>query len=224
IHHVHLSPHPATAALSTAPVTEILVRYFPTSLSDSDKKAVEDNLSQFSSKSGLTPGEAGFYGASSGWVLEEVANDKSEGGKGTAHLALLGWQSVDAHEQFRQTQGFKDNISLIREAPKMQGMEVQHVAFTQLTSTAGGVGAGAGAGAGTSTGAQLEGAQEEVLNPHQDLGVGKNSSKGGAGAGGLGSGSGVKSQSDGSTTKNNDALKGAGNSTGKERSGRSHVD
>ena len=97
---------------------------------------------------------------------------------------------------FRETQAFKDNIHHLRGAKDLKKLTVVHTAGTEI-SKGGGVGS-LGGNASTSV-------QEEVLNPQ--------------GGGATGSG-GVKSRADGTTTKNNDDLKGAANSNKKERQGR----
>ena len=119
--HANLTPHPPTAALGAAsPVTEVLTCYFEKedegfqSKFDQLIKAISDNAD-------------GFKGASGGWVVEEVEYEGEKGKK--AYVGLSGWESVEAHMAFRETQAFKDNIHLLREDPL--GFEVHHTKFVE---------------------------------------------------------------------------------------------
>lgn len=118
--HASFSPHPPTAALGTAaPVTEVLTCYFEKEDDGFDSKfnqlikAIADN-------------SEGFKAASGGWVMEDV---EYEGKKGKAYVGVLGWESVEAHMSFRETQAFKDNIHLLRE--DSLGMDVHHTKFVE---------------------------------------------------------------------------------------------
>lgn len=120
MHHANFTPHPPTAALGTAsPVTEVLTAYFEKEDDGFDAK-VKQLVKAISENS------EGFKGASGGWVIEDV---EYEGKKGKAYVGLLGWESVDAHMAFRETQAFKDNIHLVRKDPL--GLEVHHTVFVE---------------------------------------------------------------------------------------------
>lgn len=192
IFHTHYSPHPADDSLADhiSPATEILTFFFPTNYSESDQKKFEDDLKKMVA---VIEKEATTYKASAGgWVVEEIPiPDTSD--KAKAYTALIGWESVEAHLAFRETQAFKDNIHLLRQAKDLKKLHVVHYHGTQVNKGAGGV--------GDFSAADMS-AQEEVLNPQ---GGGKSA---------------PKTAADGSTTKNNDDLKGAANSTKKERAGR----
>lgn len=117
--HATFTPHPPSAALGPAsPVTEVLTCYLETedpgfeSKAKQLVKAISDN--------------EGFKAASVGWVVEDV---EYEGKKGKAYVALVGWESVEAHMACRETQAFKDNAHLIRE--DTLGLEVHHTKFVE---------------------------------------------------------------------------------------------
>lgn len=123
--HANFTPHPPSAAIShtTSPVTEVLTCYLKEK-DDSFAKNAEKLLD-------IVKEEAeGFKGASGGWVIEDVDHESfGSGKKGKAYVGVIGWESVDAHNKFRETQCFKDNIYLLREGPC--AMEVHHTTFTE---------------------------------------------------------------------------------------------
>ena len=193
LYHAHLTPHPPSAVLSdvTTPATETLVIYFPSDYSSSDQdkfeegikkliKAVEDNADTYT-------------GSAGGWIAEELPIPNTSD-KGKAYAAFIGWTSVQAHMDFRETQAFKDNIHHLRGAKDLKHLTVVHTSGTEVQGGAGDV--------GDMSGDALPSVQGEVLNPQS------------------GGGGGVKTAADGTTTKNNDDLKGAANSNKKERQGR----
>ncbi|KAL8998362.1 MAG: hypothetical protein Q9169_002575 [Polycauliona sp. 2 TL-2023] len=126
--HAHLSPHPPSTAVSgtIAPVTEMITHYFSAGISQSDQSAFESSVKQFSQV--LEEKAEGFTGFASGWVVEEVEHEGVDG-KAKSWQSCLGWQSVEAHMAFRETEDFKDNVHLIR--PDFnKAMTVHHTTFT----------------------------------------------------------------------------------------------
>ncbi|KAJ9651890.1 hypothetical protein H2198_008854 [Neophaeococcomyces mojaviensis] len=193
MYHANLKPHPATEALSdhVSPATEILMVFFPADYSEADQKKFEDDLKKLVA---VIEKEAKTYTASAGgWVVEEV-DIPGTSEKGKAYQVLIGWQSVEAHLAFRETQPFKDNIHLLRGAKDLKTLAVTHYSGTQVTSGSGGV--------GDLGGGNMPDIQGEILNPQES------GSKG------------PKTRADGTTTKNNDDLKGVANALHKERVGR----
>ncbi|CAD6573718.1 MAG: hypothetical protein ASARMPREDX12_006216 [Alectoria sarmentosa] len=118
--HANFAPHPPTAALGTAsPVTEVLTFYF-----EGENDGFDSKLRQFIKV--ISDNAEGFKAASGGWVIEDV---EYKGKKGKAYVAILGWESVEAHMNFRETQTFKDSINIVRADPL--GMEVHHTEFLE---------------------------------------------------------------------------------------------
>lgn len=116
--HANFAPHPPTAALGTiSPVTEVLTFYF-----EKENDGFDSKLRQFIKV--ISENAEGFKAASGGWVIEDV---EYKGKKGKAYVAILGWESVKAHMNFRETQAFKENINIVRADPL--GMEVHHTEF-----------------------------------------------------------------------------------------------
>ena len=121
-HHVEFSPYPAPALSGVnAPLVEILRAYFPSSYSESDKQTFSENMMRFEQN-------AGAEGSSGGWMLEQVPIPGTSE-NGNVHVTAFGWQSLEAHRAFRETQGFKDNVHLLANAKDMKKTELVHVSF-----------------------------------------------------------------------------------------------
>lgn len=177
IYHVAFNPHPPTTALSetSAPATEVLTMYFPTSISSSDMDAHTSNMEQLAKAIQSCDGCKGY---SAGWSLEEVPYN---GSKAKVYLAVIGWQSVQHHMNARETQTFKDNAPLLKKDGGNLGLEVCHINAQRVD----------GGGLGAEERGALRGsavnAQEEILNPQNP---GMNA---------------PKTKQDGTTTKNQTA-------------------
>ena len=118
--HATFTPHPATPALGTSsPVTEVVTCYF-----EKENEGFQSKIDQL--VKAISENAEGFKGAAGGWVFEDV---EYEGKKGKAYVWLLGWESVEAHMAFRETQAFRDNIHLLREDPL--GSEMHHTKFVE---------------------------------------------------------------------------------------------
>ena len=123
--HASFNPHPPSAPIShtTSPVTEVLTCVLPSQDETFEKNALK-LLNVVKEKA------EGYKASAHGWIIEDVEHEKLESGKkGKAFLALLGWESLEAHMKFRETNDFKNNIHLLREGPV--GMEVHHTAFVE---------------------------------------------------------------------------------------------
>jgi len=123
--HANFTPHPPSDAVSrtTSPATEVLTCYF-TAKDESFEGNANKLLDVIKEKA------KGFKAASVGWVIEDVEHESiGKGKKGKAFVAVIGWESVEAHMNFRETQDFKDKIHLLREGPV--GMEVHHTVFNE---------------------------------------------------------------------------------------------
>ncbi|KAI9846901.1 MAG: hypothetical protein M1837_003513 [Sclerophora amabilis] len=131
LHHTAFSPWPATRALSntSSPVTELVTFHFPASFADDDN---DDDVSSFDATfaefAKIVDEADGFRARASGWVVEQLEHDKA--GKGKAFDLAFGWDSVDAHLQFRETKAFQDSIGPIR--GKVAGVQSCHVSFAEV--------------------------------------------------------------------------------------------
>lgn len=125
-YHAYLKPHATTAATKlAAPVTEFVTFYFPSSISSDDKKDFDEAMASF--LDAPQQHADGFRGASTGWIVEEV--EHASVGKGRGYVAALGWNSVEAHMAFRETDEFKKAIAPIRE--KAKGSVMYHIKFQE---------------------------------------------------------------------------------------------
>lgn len=123
--HANFDPHPPSAAVSstTSPVTEVVTCYFT-----AHDAGYEENVKKLT---GILKEKAeGFRAASGGWVVEDVEHESiGEGKKGKAYVAVVGWESLEAHMRCRETEFFRDNIHLLREGPVK--LEVHHTKFME---------------------------------------------------------------------------------------------
>lgn len=126
MYHVGIEPHPPTAALvgSTPQVTEFIMAYFPKDYSAEDRKTFDEGMRAFGEAVSKT--SQGYKTSVGGFIEEEVVDPKtSEPCLG--YVALVGWESVQAHLSYRETQAFKDNIHYLRGAKDLKNVVVFHV-------------------------------------------------------------------------------------------------
>lgn len=127
MNHVNFEPHPPSAAVGRAPVTERFTLYFHADISESDIKSWDQKIRKFAKVLEENAGAA-FKGASVGWVVEELDHDDIKG-KAKALTGVLGWESVEAHIAFREHPAFKENAGLLREG--VEASELHHVKFEE---------------------------------------------------------------------------------------------
>lgn len=127
VYHANFSVHPPSSALNpnAALATEVVGHYFSADLSDSEKSTWESDLDKFAKV--LEENAQGYRGFLGGWVVEEQEH-KEVDGKTILWLSLLGWDSVEAHMAFRETDAFKDNVHLMRPDFK-KASTLHHVKF-----------------------------------------------------------------------------------------------
>ncbi|EXJ78459.1 hypothetical protein A1O1_08859 [Capronia coronata CBS 617.96] len=127
LYHVHFDPHPpAVALVDDGPIaTEFITVYFPPDYSAEDEKTFRE-VNMKNLLAAVAENAKGFKDSASGWVVEEL--DLPDGsGKAKVFVALAGWESVQAHLNFRETQSFKDNIHWLRGAKDLKTLAVFHV-------------------------------------------------------------------------------------------------
>lgn len=93
----------------------------PTSASTS---AFDDRWSSF--RSTLEKHAEGYRSSSAGWIVEEL---EYEGEKAKAFAIFVGWDSVDAHMKYRDTQAFKESIQSLREG--LKGVKAYHAVLQE---------------------------------------------------------------------------------------------
>ncbi|KAK3720629.1 hypothetical protein LTR37_003678 [Vermiconidia calcicola] len=125
IAHADFQPDGGLNSALGAPVTEVATFYFdgapPDDAQENAKKFIETCQKE-------APG-SGVSGWAYGITDEEIEKD---GAKGKGGVLLVGWPSVDAHMEFRNSEVFKNNIDLLRK--EVKGIEVHHVAFMNVVA------------------------------------------------------------------------------------------
>lgn len=108
LYHVHFkTPFNKPAS---APVTEMVALYFAPDYKPSD---FDPDFGKFTAV--LEKSAEGYRGSAGGWVVEELEYD---GQKGKAFVAAIGWDSIDAHKAYRETEAFSNSIGALRAATR----------------------------------------------------------------------------------------------------------
>lgn len=118
--HTDFTPSGALETVLAAPVTEVVTCYF-------DSSPPEDYVPKASSFLEQGKGVEGYRGGAVGTTYEEMEKD---GVKGKGAVLAIGWESVQKHMEFRETEKFKENIGLLRQGAK--GIEMGHVQFMEF--------------------------------------------------------------------------------------------
>lgn len=107
-----MKPYSPTAL--RAPVTEILLAWFPKDISQELKDANTKKAELFAVKSLKACSD--LHAINVGWGVENdfPMRGGEEGQKGSLLAVFAGWSSIDAHMKFRETDEFKEAIPLIR--------------------------------------------------------------------------------------------------------------
>ena len=110
LHHVHFrTPFSAVAA---APVVEMLTIYLSEPVDDT---SFENTMVAFLGT--LAENALGYFANAHGWVVEELEHEAVEE-KAKGYFAAIGWESYEAHMQYRETQAFKGSIPSLRNVAK----------------------------------------------------------------------------------------------------------
>lgn len=103
-----------------------MLAYFPSDISSEAKAAATKRIAQFK-ETGLSKC-ADVQVANFGWAVENDFPLPGEEGKTATVLSLLiGWPSIDAHMQFRETDAFKESVGLLRGMKGLIKMTMCHV-------------------------------------------------------------------------------------------------
>ncbi|KAM5350182.1 hypothetical protein ACJ41O_006687 [Fusarium nematophilum] len=126
--HVTVTPYPPEDVLDKvrSPVTEVLQAYFPSDYDVASRATATRRLEEFAGRALKTSPD--WRGISYGWSVEDDVPVKGQEDKtGVMLVAFIGWPSVEAHQKFRETEPFKENIGLLREIPGLVKLSVFHV-------------------------------------------------------------------------------------------------
>lgn len=133
-----LNPPALTAdILSENPVTEIIALAFPSSMTTTEHRELDDAVGAF--RVALLehmPENIRAQSWSMGYIDRPgtAEHQSSPSGKALVLLMAIGWDSVEAHMAARKTSVFADKIRPIRQRmlPPLEGLEMKHVSFTKI--------------------------------------------------------------------------------------------
>ena len=125
VYHATVDP-PQPAATFSSPIVEMFTAYFPAATKAADKESWQQRFKKFLT---IMPEAKGYKAHATGWVVEEVVHEGVEG-KAIAWVTAVGWESVEAHMAFRETELFKKNVELLSEGPA--AAEMHHLDFGAL--------------------------------------------------------------------------------------------
>jgi hypothetical protein len=75
----------------------------------------------------ISKNSSGYVGNTGGWVVEDLPFEDQPG---KTYVAVVGWESIQAHMAYRETQAFKDTIPELR--GQMRGIAMHHTKFTKF--------------------------------------------------------------------------------------------
>lgn len=109
-----------------------MLAYFPSDISQAGKDAATAQAQQFVEKALNKCSDA--KGVSYGWGVENdfPVRGGEEGQKGSIFVAFIGWPSIDAHMKFRETEIFKEHVSLLRGMEGLTQMAMFHISCKSL--------------------------------------------------------------------------------------------
>lgn len=129
--HAHLQPHPPSEALNreVSPTTAILAIYFPVDYSHADQQVFEEGWNKLIAAVKRDSGSCTGY--SGGWILEELTVPGCQE-RSKVYAAYIGFQSVEAHVAYGETQSVRENIHYLREAKGFRHLQVCHASLVMV--------------------------------------------------------------------------------------------
>ena len=128
LHNVELFPtHPAVLhnERGKSAVVELVKLFFPAgdAYTSNQMASVAKNVRDFID---LMPGHAAGYSgeAAGGWAIHEV---DFKGEKTRVFVIAIGWETVQAHLDYRETDHFKANVTMLTTLDNMKGTELAHI-------------------------------------------------------------------------------------------------
>jgi heme-degrading monooxygenase HmoA len=97
------------AGPASAPVTEMMMLFFPASFSNSELDGPYKAFAE------LVNTKSPAVSISSGWVVEEQQHASLGDAKGKAFVIAVGWESVESYSAYQETSEFKDAIAPVRD-------------------------------------------------------------------------------------------------------------
>lgn len=123
--HFDAAPFPPSAL--KAPVTEVMLAFFPADISVEAKAGALERVTQFT-ELGLNKCPD-VVAVNYGWGVENdfPVRGGEDGQTGSLLIALIGWPNIDAHMKFRETDTFKENVGLLRGLEGLLKLTMFHV-------------------------------------------------------------------------------------------------
>jgi hypothetical protein len=122
VYHARFHPYPPSV-LAEAPLTEVITIYFPADYSLHDQETYDNGMRKLFEA--CHTHADGFLSSTGGWVDEVQKIEAGEEVKG--YVALFGWESVDHHLAFRETNQFKELRENMGPPKDLQKIEAAHV-------------------------------------------------------------------------------------------------
>lgn len=104
--------------------------WFPVAYSQQDQDEVANNAKRFAA---LLENQAKSYNASSGGWVEETIDIPGTLEKGSAYVLLVQWDLPKASREAQETDAFKSNVHLLRNAKDLQKLEIVHSSLVEAT-------------------------------------------------------------------------------------------
>ncbi|CBX97997.1 hypothetical protein IAQ61_010103 [Plenodomus lingam] len=126
-YHILLRPARNPTDPFSMPVTECLRIWIPASY---PSPTYESQFMAFEDAAAALPGMQA-KGLVAGWQVEPATHESlGEGVVGKCFTSFMGWPSLEAHEQFRNIDGFEQVVGTMAEG--MKGMDLVHVRFMKV--------------------------------------------------------------------------------------------
>lgn len=104
--------------------------WFPVAYSQQDQDKVANNAKTFAT---VLENRAKSYKASAGGWVEETIDIPGTHEKGRAYVLLVHWDPPKAGIEAQETDAFKNNIHLLRNAKDLQKLEIVHSGLVEAT-------------------------------------------------------------------------------------------
>lgn len=129
--HLPSIPHALLGEQPDIYIAEIIFFYFPASLTPEDTLSITSTMSKL--RPFLESSEA--KGVFEGWAEERDVvydNGKAEEQRCTVLVGVVGWESVEAHERFVESDGLRGNRGVLMGMKKLRGVEMFHATLMKV--------------------------------------------------------------------------------------------
>jgi hypothetical protein len=113
----HVILAPSSSSVLQYPVTQVILCYFPSDISDATKDTTTSQFQHFTARGLLESSDV--QTVSYGWGVENDFPVRGEGRTGSVLTAFIGLSSTDAQKNLQDTASFQESLELIG---KMEGI------------------------------------------------------------------------------------------------------